>query len=466
MLVPLLFLKGKRKTMKKIEQDEKLDLTKGSVPKKLITFAVPLLLANLLQSFYGIVDMLVVGRFVGETGLAGISNASMISFIINSICIGITMGGTVLIARYKGANNEQGQSETIGTLFTVSLISSVIVTVISLFIYKPLFLLLHVPEDAMKDACEYMKIICCGTVFVFGYNAVCSIMKGFGDSKSPLYFVGIAAFANVFFDLLFVGPLGLGTKGAAYATIFSQGISLVISVIHLKRRNFIFDFKISHFAIKPDKLTGIMKVGLPTAIQMIVVNISYLLITGMLNQFGVSVAAAAGVGLKVNTFAGMPCWAIGQAVTAMAGQNIGAKNIERVKETTKTGIFLNIVITFIVIIIVQLLAEPIIMLFDPKNADVLKEGILYLRLCCSVNSLMYAFMYTLDSFAIGVGSANIAMFNALLDAVIVRLPVSWFFAFLLGYGSVGIYLGQALSPVLPAAVGFIYFKRKSWQKTD
>lgn len=465
MLVPLLFLKGKRKTMKKIEQDEKLDLTKGSVPKKLITFAVPLLLANLLQSFYGIVDMLVVGRFVGETGLAGISNASMISFIINSICIGITMGGTVLIARYKGANNEQGQSETIGTLFTVSLISAVIVTVISLFIYKPLFLLLHVPEDAMKDACEYMKIICCGTIFVFGYNAVCSIMKGFGDSKSPLYFVCIAAFANVFFDLLFVGPLGLGTKGAAYATIFSQGISLVISVIHLKRRNFIFDFKISHFAIKPDKITGIMKVGLPTAIQMIVVNISYLLITGMLNQFGVSVAAAAGVGLKVNTFAGMPCWAIGQAVTAMAGQNIGAKNIERVKETTKTGIFLNIVITFIVIIIVQLLAEPIIMLFDPKSADVLKEGILYLRLCCSVNSLMYAFMYTLDSFAIGVGTANIAMFNALLDAVIVRLPVSWFFAFLLGYGSVGIYLGQALSPVLPAAVGFIYFKRKSWQKT-
>lgn len=184
MLVPLLFLKGKRKTMKKIEQDEKLDLTKGSVPKKLITFAVPLLLANLLQSFYGIVDMLVVGRFVGETGLAGISNASMISFIINSICIGITMGGTVLIARYKGANNEQGQSETIGTLFTVSLISAVIVTVISLFIYKPLFLLLHVPEDAMKDACEYMKIICCGTIFVFGYNAVCSIMKGLEIPKA------------------------------------------------------------------------------------------------------------------------------------------------------------------------------------------------------------------------------------------------------------------------------------------
>ena len=233
-------------------------------------------------------------------------------------------------------------------------------------------------------------------------------------------------------------------------------------MIHLKRRKFSFDFIISHFVIKPDKLTGILKVGLPTAMQMIVVNISYLLITGMLNQFGISVAAAAGVGLKVNTFAGMPCWAIGQAVTAMAGQNIGAKNIERVKETTKTGIFLNIVITFIVIIIVQLLAEPIIMLFDPKSADVLKEGILYLRLCCSVNSLMYAFMYTLDSFAIGVGSANIAMFNALLDAVIVRLPVSWFFAFLLGYGSVGIYLGKALSPVLPAAVGFIYFKRKSW----
>ena len=294
---------------------EEHDLTTGSVSKKLIRVALPLLFANLLQSFYSIADMLAVGRFVGKTGLAAISNASMISFIINSICIGVTMGGTVLAAQYKGADDEQGQRETIGTLFSIAFIASLLVTILGLLVYKPLFQVLNVPAGSMQDACDYMKIICCGTVFVFGYNAVCSIMKGLGDSKSSLYFIAVATVVNILLDIILVGPFGMGTKGAAYATIFSQGISLTISLIHLKGKDFIFQFRLKNFAIKPDKLTAILRVGLPTAIQMAVVNISYLLITGMLNNFGVSVAAASGIGLKVNTFAGMPCWAIGQAVT-------------------------------------------------------------------------------------------------------------------------------------------------------
>ena len=446
-----------------ISMKEEQNLTTGSVPKKLITFALPLLLANLLQSFYSIVDMLVVGNIVGETGLAAISNASMISFIINSICIGVTMGGTVLVAQYKGANDERSQSETVGTLLSIAFIASIIVTVLGLLVYEPLFRVLNVPATSMRDACDYMKIICWGTVFVFGYNAVCSIMKGFGDSKSPLYFIAIATVVNIILDLILVGPVGMGTKGAAYATIFSQGISLLISIIHLKRKNFVFDFKLKHLAIQRDKLTAILKVGLPTAVQMIIVNISYLFITGMLNNFGVSVTTASGVGLKINTFAGMPCWAIGQAVTAMVGQNMGANNIERVKRTTRIGLYLNLLITLIVVIIVQIFAGQIIMLFEPESPEVIKDGILYLRVCCGINSLIYAVMYTFDSFAIGIGSANIAMINALLDAAIVRLPLSFLLAFVTDIGFSGVYIGQAVSPILPAIVGLLYFKSKIWE---
>lgn len=442
---------------------EKQDLTTGSVSKKLIIFALPLLIANLLQSFYSIVDILIVGRIVGETGLAAISNASMISFIINSICIGVTMGGTVLIAQFKGANDKQSQIETIGTLFSITLIASLIVTILGLLVYQPLFRLLNVPTVSMQDACEYMKIICYGTVFVFGYNAVCSIMKGFGDSKSPLYFIAISTLINIVLDNILVGPFGMGTKGAAYATIFAQGASLLISIIHLKRKHFVFDFKIRHLVMKREKLIIILKVGLPTAIQMVIVNISYLMVTGMLNHFGVSVAAASGVGLKVNTFAGMPCWAIGQAVTAMVGQNIGANNVERVKKTTKIGLYLNMMITLIVIIFVQIYARQIIMLFNPTNQEVIADGVLYLRICCGINSLIYTIMYTFDSFAIGIGSANVAMINALLDAVIVRLPVSWLFAFVFNLGFSGIYIGQALSSLFPAFVGLLYFKSNVWK---
>ncbi|MCB6191754.1 MATE family efflux transporter [Blautia marasmi] len=439
------------------------DLTTGNVSKKLIKFAVPLLLANLLQSFYSIVDMLVVRRFVGETGLAAISNASMISFIINSICIGVTMGGTVLVAQYKGADDEEGQRETVGTLFSLSFFASLLVTVSGLLVYRPLFQILRVPAGSMQDACDYMRIICCGTVFVFGYNAVCSVMKGLGDSKSSLYFIAAAAVVNILLDLLLVGPFGMGTAGAAYATVFSQGISLAISICCLRRKTFIFPFRLKNFAVQTEKMAAVLKVGLPTAVQMAVVNISYLMITGMLNQFGVSVAAASGVGLKVNTFAGMPCWAVGQAVTAMAGQNMGAGRTDRVKKATETGLRLNLLITLIAVVLVQLFAGQIIMLFEPQNKEVIADGILYLRICCGINSLVYAALYTFDSFAIGIGAANIAMVNALLDAAVVRLPVSWLLAFTAGMGFPGVYVGQALSPLLPFLVGWLYFKNKGWE---
>lgn len=180
------------------------NFTSGTILPKLIGFAVPLLFANLLQSFYSIADMIIVGKIIGETGLAAISNASMISFIINSFCIGITMGATVLIAQYEGASEKQKQKETIGTLFAVSFILAIIITIISLFTYRPIFQMLHIPKEAIQDACDYMKIICIGTIFMFGYNAVCSVMKGIGDSKSSLYFVLIASIVNIALDFILI----------------------------------------------------------------------------------------------------------------------------------------------------------------------------------------------------------------------------------------------------------------------
>lgn len=450
---------------RKINMTEEQNLLTGSVPKKLIAFAFPLLLANVLQSFYNVVDMLVVGQIVGDTGLAAISNASKLCYIINSICIGMTMGGAVLIAQYKGADDKKGQTETFHMLALLSLVTSLLVTVVSLAVYQPLFRVLDVPADAYQDACDYMRIICCGTVFVFGYNAVCSVLKGLGDSKSPLYFVGIATIINIILDILLVGPFGMGTAGAAYATITAQGISFVISLFYLKRHKMFFSTtEHKKFTLQWDKLAAIVKVGLPTAIQMVVVNTAYLLVTGMLNQFGTSVSAASGVGLQINTFAGMPCWAIGQAVTAMVGQCIGAGQIQRARKVVKISLLLNLLVTLFVVIGVQLFAEQLILLFGSNSPEVISDGVYYLRICCGINSLIYAIMYTLDSFAIGVGAANIAMLNALLDAVIVRLPVSWLFAFALNMGFSGIYYGQALSPILPAIVGFLYFLSKSWER--
>ncbi|WP_297201690.1 MATE family efflux transporter [uncultured Flavonifractor sp.] len=438
------------------------NLLTGSVLKKLIRFAFPLFLANLLQALYNVVDMLVVGKIVGEIGLAAISNASMLCFIINSLCIGLTMGGSVLVAQYKGAGDQKGQRDTIGMLFLLSLATSVVVTMLGLAVYEPLFRALDVPAEAYPDACGYMEIICWGTVFVFGYNTVSSILKGLGNSKTPLFFVGVATILNILLDVLLAGPCSMGTVGAAWATITAQGVSFVGSLAYLKRYQLSVSLRKIEF--RREILFAILKVGLPTAIQMVVVNTAYLLVTGMLNPFGTSVAAASGVGLKINTFAGMHCWAIGQAITAMVGQCVGAGQIRRARQVVRSGLLLNLAVTAAVVVTVQFLAEPLIRLFDSTSPEVIRVGVLYLRLCCGVNSLAYAAMYTLDSFAIGVGSAHVAMVNALLDAVVVRLPVGWLLAFSFSVGFPGIYLGQALSPILPALVGLIYFKSRVWER--
>ena len=444
-------------------KENQLNFTQGSIPKQMIRFGVPLLLANLIQSCYNIADLVVVGRFVGSAGLAAVSNCSLISFIILSVCTGITMGGTVLIAQYRGAGKDVQVSRTIGTLFTLSLAASFLVTGLSLFFCRPLLQALQIPPEAMQYAQDYLWIFCAGTVFVFGYNAVCSVLRGLGDAKTPLWFVLAAGVINVVLDLLLVAVAGWGTAGAAFATVLSQGISCLLAVFSLRRKHFLFDFKLKSFAVNLSVLKQILKIGLPSAIQMAVINCSYLFVTGMLNLFGVSVSAAAGVGLKISTFAAMPCWAVGSAVTTMTGHNIGAGQMDRAAKVAGTGVWISVLAGTLTAFGIQLFAGPVIQLFN-RDPQVVAEGMLYLRICCSFSCIPYAVMYTFDSFATGVGHAAFAMANACLDSVVMRLALSWVFGFGLGWGAHGIYWAQAISSLLPMAAGICYFVLGKWRR--
>ena len=196
---------------------------------------------------------------------------------------------------------------------------------------------------------------------------------------------------------------------------------------------------------------------------MTVLNLSYLLVTGMLNGYGVAVAAAAGVGLKVNSFAAMPCWAVGQAVTTMAGQNLGAGDTGRAEETAKSGLRLALLVTAASILAVQLFTAQIIGLFN-TDPEVVREGVFYLRVCCSFNSLVYAVMYTFDSFATGAGDSLFAMLNAMLHSVVMRLSLSWLLSVPLGLGFAGLCWGECLSPLLPFVFGILYFRSGRWRR--
>ena len=395
------------------------DLTTGSVPKRLFRFALPLLFANVLQSLYQLVDMLVVGRFLGSPGLAAVSSAAMLCYVITSLCSGAATGGSVLVAQRQGAGDPEG--------------------------------LAH----------GYLLVICGGTFFVLGYNAVCGVLRGLGDSVSPLLFVALSTAVNVALDLLLVGALGLGTVGAALATVCSQAVSCLAALRFCFRRGLFSGLQPRHFLPGRALSIALLRIGLPTAVQLSVVNLSYLLVTGWFNLHGTAAAAAAGVGLKVNTFAAMPCWAVGMAVTTMAGQCMGAGNPDRAAGALCWGLRLSLALCAGTVALVQLFAGPIVALFDP-NPAVVAAGVTYLRICCSVNFAFYAAMYLFDSLATGVGAAGLAMGNAMLHSVVMRLALSWWLGGALGFS--GLCWAEMLAPIPSALLGLLWFRLGRWRQ--
>ncbi len=446
--------------MKNTEQN----LTVGSVPKQLLKFTVPLLFANLLQAFYNITDMVIVGRFVGSIGLAAVSNASILCFIITSVGMGVTIGGTVIVAQSRGAGDRQGEQETVGTLFTMMALIALPVTVASILMCKQIFVWMGVPGEALSEASEYMCVLSGGTIFVFDYNAACALLRGLGDSRRPLLFVAIASAINIILDLIMVGALQMGTAGAAWSTVAAQGIAAAVALGYLRRFGLLRNFRWRSFAIKPDKAASILKTGIPSAVQMLVTNLAFMMVTAMFNRYGVVATAAAGVGLKISTLAGMPCWAVGQAVTAMSAQNLGAGKIGRTAETALAGLRLSLFGTMAAIIPIQLFAGPVIGLFD-SNPEVIRAGVVYLRIFCSFSGLAYAVMFTCDAFATGTGAALLALINALLEAVVLRLLLCWLLGFALGYGFAGTCWGMALSTIPPALIGLAYYRWAGWRNT-
>ena len=279
------------------------DLTQGSVTKQLLKFSVPFLLSNLLQALYSVADMVIVGQFCGKSGITGVSIGGQINILVTGAALGLAIGGTVLIAQYGGAKKYDDQKSTIGTMTTLYIILSAVLTVVMVLLTKPILRLLKTPDNAFEEAVRYLTICMLGTVFMFLYNAISAILRGMGDSKRPLYFVAIAAAVNVVGDIVLVGPLKMGAAGAAVATISSQGISVILSLIYLFSSGFFSGYKIKDFRIDRQKALSIIKIGLPSSVQQVIVSFSFLTLTALVNSLPNAAAASACQGIvgKINS---------------------------------------------------------------------------------------------------------------------------------------------------------------------
>lgn len=443
-------------------QKNKILLTEGNIYESLIKFSVPFIIANLLQALYGAVDMFIIGIFTDTAGLSGVAVATQVMQIVNGIILGLTMGGTILVGQYYGANRQSDTEKTIGSLMIIGTFVSLIITV-SMFIFKDgLLNLLNTPAEAYIDAKNYVLITSAGTVFIFGYNAVSAVLRGLGDSKRPVYFIAIACIVNIILDLLFVANLGLRASGAAFATVISQLLSLIIAIWYLTRRSNYFKFTTENLRVDLNRIWDILKISLPLAFQEVLLWGSFLVIAAIANGMGVNASAAVGIVAKFETFSMLPPMALSYAIAAMTAQNIGADKPERALKALKISIAMSLVTAFLFLLWAQLHPHSIMAIFG-ADLGVAIAGAQYLKFY-SIDFLLVSFKFNLNGFLNGSGRTTFAMFNGIFSSIFIRIPLAYILGVKLAKGLYGLGLSVTLASILSITFSILFIRTGKWRE--
>ena len=405
---------------------KKLNLTQGSVPKVLLQFAVPFLIANALQALYGGADLFVVGQYDNSASVAAVAIGSQVMQTITGIILGITTGTTVLIAIASGAKDDRQMASIIGSSVWLFSITGLILTLIMVLFHDQIATLMHTPAEAMASTKSYILVCSAGILFIMGYNVVCGILRGLGDSKTPLYFVALACIINIVLDFILVGYFHFGATGAAIATVLAQGVSFIAALGFLYRRGFHFEFTRRDIRLNGTLSKRVLVLGAPIALQDALVNISFLIITIIVNQMGVIASASLGVVEKIIVFAMLPPLAISSAVATMTAQNYGAGLIRRMNKCLASGIGLALIFGGSFCLYSQFLPETLTAFFT-KDPTVVFMAADYLR-GYSLDCVLVSFVFCINSYFSGQGNSLFPMIHSLIATFLFRIPLSYLFS--------------------------------------
>lgn len=439
------------------------DLTEGSVTKKLLYFAFPFMLSNLLQTVYNLVDMSVVGHFMGSAGLSAVAVGGRLVDLLTWLCTGFCTAGQILLAQEVGAKQKEAMEKTIGTLFTFILLAAVVLGGLSIAFHRTLLSLLNTPDSAFRQAAQYMVICNSGCIFIFGYNALCSILRGMGDSRRPLMFVAIASVINLILDLIFVAGLKLGAAGAAIATVISQAISFGAALVFLmiKREQFGFRFSRRTLKMHVPTLKTLVKLGMPLAFQNAAISISMLFVNSFVNAYGEAASAVYGAGLKLQSVPSVVTNSMSMANASMVGQNMAAGRPDRVRKSVRVCFTLNSVVNGIFILACLMIPKVIFRIFTNDPA-VLELSPMFLRISC-IGFAASVFNSSFNSVINGIGFTSLSMAIGLLDGVVARISFSLLFGITLGMGLQGFFLGHNLAIWITALLAFGYYLSGRWE---
>ena len=442
------------------------DMTEGKVVPLLLRFAFPLFVSNALQAVYNVVDMVVVGNYIGKAGMSAVSIGGDLLHLLTFVAMGFCSAGQVIIARAVGERRPEDIRKTIGTMFTFLLSVSAAIAVICYLLRASLLSWLNTPAVARAYAMDYLVTCVCGLVFIYGYNIVSAILRGMGDSKRPFLFIAVAAILNMILDVLFVKYLHMEVFGAALATVIGQGVSFLASLVYLYRRreSFGFDFRPASFRIDGPTFRRLLALGIPMAIQSAAINLSKILLMSWINLFDVTYSALAGIFNKLNTMCGVISQSFTTAGSTMVGQNLGGRKYKRVNETLLTILLIGMGFAALFTAVMLLWPEGVYGMFTP-DPDVLSVAAV-LTLPVILNFFGAGTRSVAFSLINGSGRAKLNLAVAIIDGMISRIGLAALFGFALHWDCFGFWMGDALAGFMPLLIGGVFYLSGRWRSRE
>lgn len=440
------------------------DLTVGKITPVLFRFAYPVMLANLLQTAYNMIDMVIVGRVTGNIGLSAVSVGGDVMHFYTFVGMGFATAGQIMISHYVGAGERKALNEVIGTLFTFVLSLGLVLTLVGVLFAGGFLRLLNVPEAAYTGAFQY--VVCCsaGMVFIFGYNVVSAALRGMGDSKHPMLFICLAAVLNVILDIILIAGFRMGALGAALATVLSQGVSFILSLVYLyrHREEFGFDFQLRSFRIARAPMQTILRLGIPITIQTSASSISMLFVGSFINSYGVVTSAVTGIGNKLNSIALIVANALNTSGASIIGQSFAAGKSERVKSVFYHVFCFDLVFVAALSVCILCFPAQIFSLFD-SSAEVLAMAHVYAPVA-AISFMGFAFRSPSLALINGLGHSKINFIMGVVEGFVLRIGLAYLLGVLLNLGIHGFWYGSTIASYGYGIVVFPYFFSGAWKK--
>ena len=435
------------------------NMTVGSPAGHIFYFALPLLAGSFLQQLYNMVDSWVVGNYVGDGALAAVGVGAPVIFLCTSLFMGLSNGGTVVIAQFFGGNKPERVREAIDTVYTAFVAGVVPITLVSLLLVEPLLTILRVDPAAYAEARAYLLVVCAGLIGTIGYTLNAGILRVLGNSRTTLLFLSVSTVINIVLDLLFVLVFRMGVFGVAFATILAQAASWLFGLGYINRCY--PAYAIRPFCLRFDRklFAEIMRIGLPSGLHMSLVALGSMVVMSKINSFGEAFTAAYNVGSKLDSLAFLPIQSLASAIIAYVGQNMGANRLDRVRKGVRITVVSALVWSVVMLVLIPL--GPALIGFFSDTPEVIAAGTVYLR-CIMPFYLLFSVMFCLNNAMQGAGDSLFSMVNAILSLILVRVPMVYFLAN--RFGPDYMYYGIGIGWAVGCALSIVYYLSGRWRR--